>query len=132
MEMLGLSDRFQGNKATYWGTQNERRAIQKFAMHVNTSQLYHCGFDVLQDVDKYGRMRSWVGASPDGLLLPEAPDGKLQQGNYDDRPVSNLLLDVHDNRMKGVLEVCGFSSTPAITLHETAQLLDVLLVLHTC
>lgn len=107
MEMLGLREGFQGNRATYWGTQNEQRAVQKFAMHMNTStsQLYHCGFDVLQDLDKRGRMMSWVGASPDGLLLPEAHAGNLQPSHDNIRPDSRPLLDVHDSSMKGVLEI---------------------------
>ena len=112
MEMLGLMPRFQGNRATYWGTQNEGRAIQKFTMHMNqnTSHLYLCSFDVLQDLDKHGRMLSWVGASPDGLIVPASHAGGLQQENSDIQPVPHPLLDVHDRRTKGVLEVkCPFN-----------------------
>lgn len=107
MEMLGLVNRFQGNRATYWGVECERQAIQKVAIHMNTntSQLYRCSFDVLQDLDKHGRMMSWVGASPDGLLLPQACAGRRPDGDSDERPVCRPLLDVHDSNARGILEV---------------------------
>ena len=112
MEMLGLAPRFTGNRATYWGTQNERRAIQKFTMHMNqsTSHLYHCSFDVLQELDKHGRMMSWVGASPDGLIVPASHAGSVPQEGDGTTPVSRSLLDVHDRNSRGVLEVkCPFN-----------------------
>lgn len=105
--MLGLAEKFQGNMATYWGAQNERQAIQKFAMHIdlNSSSLQHCGFEVLQDVDSRGRMRSWVGASPDGLITPAGNGAALHQVSLHERPAASPLLDVHDVQAKGVLEV---------------------------
>jgi YqaJ-like viral recombinase domain len=107
MELLGLIPRFQGNQATNWGSQNERQAIQKVVMQMNkgTSQLYQCGFDVLQDTDKHGRMMSWLGASPDGLILPEGQASSLEKYDSRERPVSCPPLDVHDSQAKGVLEV---------------------------
>jgi hypothetical protein len=105
--MLGLSPRFQGNDATEWGTQNEGKAISKVVLQLNPnkSQLYQCGFDVLQDIDKHGRMMSWLGASPDGLILPRAQQGSLAQHRSGEKPVNRPLLDVHAGQMNGVLEV---------------------------
>lgn len=69
--MLGLEPPFKGNTATSWGCSNERLALAQF-QHLSRGlfDVHQCGFRVLDGIDKQGRPLSWIGASPDGLLLP--------------------------------------------------------------
>jgi hypothetical protein len=71
-QQLGLEAPFTGNNATSWGEHNEATALLEFQRATHTVlQVRKCAFDVLPGNDAAGRTLSWVGASPDAVLLPE-------------------------------------------------------------
>lgn len=70
-EKLGLEPPFKGNSATRWGTKHEATALAQFrAWADGVFAVHQCSFGVLEGSDARGRPLSWIGASPDGVLLP--------------------------------------------------------------
>lgn len=69
--MLGLTERFKGNEATQWGTSHEDSAASLFHRYIDGhAEMNNCAFDVLRTADTRGRSLEWIGASPDGILMP--------------------------------------------------------------
>lgn len=108
MEMLGLTSRFKGNRATQWGTQHESSAASLFHSFVDGhADMHTVAFDVLRGTDGHGRSLDWIGASPDGLLMP---CGKTQGILIETEPAKGSRYPhVNLGAVKGILEIkCPF------------------------
>jgi YqaJ-like viral recombinase domain len=62
---------FTGNAATAWGLRQESSALAQFeALAAGVVEVHRCAFRVLEGEDAQGRPLNWIGASPDGIMLP--------------------------------------------------------------
>lgn len=91
-EALKLAPPFIGNAATRWGTKKEATALNQFrAWADGVFAVHQCSFDVLRGIDAQGRPLSWIGGSPDGILLPaqrRSEAGSPQQTDGALKPVA--------------------------------------------
>lgn len=63
-EKLGIREKFAGNEATEWGTLREEEALCRYK-ELTGHEVEMRSFKVLGD----SVVTSWLGASPDGLVL---------------------------------------------------------------
>lgn len=125
--MIGLSERFKGNRATDWGTLHESTAASLFHDFIRGHvEMNGCAFDVLRGCDRHGRSLEWIGASPDGLLMP------IRDGGGDDavyRSDGSRQPHTRLGNAPGVLEIkCPYKLCALFghALLGTSQLLTIL------
>lgn len=132
--MLGLTERFKGNKATQWGTSHEESAASLFHRFIDGhAEMHSCAFDVLRSPDKCGRSLEWIGASPDGLLMPA--DGGTCDVHLDHSVDNDRHPHATLGTAKGILEIkCPYKLYAARAPQPTCNCMNIVWspVRHAC
>jgi len=100
-EKVGIGEPFKGNAATEWGTKKEPVAQQRY-LEVTGHRVTPDAFKILDDGNSL--INSWLGASPDGLILESSSPG--------DAPLYISLL--HLPRARRIHVASSWSCPPTI------------------